>query len=256
MKSKKTMIICLVAVLALAMMGFGFAKWSDSVKFEGSVETGNIGVNIQGNGTNDQGADPQKFPGNNKEGKDVASCDLTTTCDEKTVKLKINNAYPWYAPQFSFRINGTGTVPVKLETVKYDSWSGQLGKFIVLDSWEIHVVNPASHGLDAVDKTVKSTSRGYKATWESLTGALKKIQLHDGGYIDVTVGMYIKETIRGGGCDAVEGETEYEIDGYGPGPGPGHGGGQIAPQNANSECTLKFDFAQWNEVEGKPSWIR
>ena len=26
MKSKKTMIICLVAVLALAMMGFGFAS--------------------------------------------------------------------------------------------------------------------------------------------------------------------------------------------------------------------------------------
>jgi hypothetical protein len=91
MKSKKTMIICLVAVLALAMMGFGFAKWSDSVKFEGSVETGNIGVNIQGNGTNDQGADPQKFPGNNKEGKDVASCDLTTTCDEKTSNLYHQN---------------------------------------------------------------------------------------------------------------------------------------------------------------------
>ena len=39
----------------------------------------------------------------------------------------------------------------------------------------------------------------------------------------MTVGMYIKETISGGGCNAVEGETEYEIDGH----GPGHGGSRL-----------------------------
>jgi hypothetical protein len=117
MKSKKIMIISLVAVLALAMMGFGFAKWSDYVKFEGSVATGNVGVNIEAGETTDLGADPNYPPGDNWEGKDVASCTVTTECNT-TLVVNIENAYPWYKPGFSFRINGLGTVPVKVEELK------------------------------------------------------------------------------------------------------------------------------------------
>ncbi|HHV34545.1 MAG TPA: hypothetical protein GXX59_03065 [Syntrophomonadaceae bacterium] len=228
MKSKKTMLICLVAVLALAMMGFGFAKWSDSVKFEGKVATGNVGVNIQALGTNDEGPDPNCGEGDNWEGKDVASCDMWTECG-KTVKLHIKNAYPWYAPCFTFRINGLGTVPVKVEDVKLTNWSGELGKFIVMSGWEIHVVNPASHGLPAEDRTINPSKGGYPANWQGLAEALKYIQLHKGGYIDVSVCMYIQEDI-------------YEC-----------GKKKTAPQNASSIGKIKIDVAQWNEVGPSPA---
>jgi hypothetical protein len=33
--------------LALALMGFGFAKWSNTVKVNANVQTGNINVGIR-----------------------------------------------------------------------------------------------------------------------------------------------------------------------------------------------------------------
>ena len=48
MKTKKVMILCLVTVLALSLMGFGFAKWTDGVNLGAKVATGNVGVAIQG----------------------------------------------------------------------------------------------------------------------------------------------------------------------------------------------------------------
>ena len=119
---------------------------------------------------------------------------MWTECG-KTVKLHIKNAYPWYAPCFTFRINGLGTVPVKVEDVKLTNWSGELGKLIVMSGWEIHVVNPASHGLPAEDRTINPSKGGYPANWQGLAEALKYIQLHKGGYIDVSVCMYIQEDI-------------------------------------------------------------
>jgi hypothetical protein len=228
MKSKKIMIICLVAVLALAMMGFGFAKWSDYVKFEGSVATGNVGVNIEAGETTDLGADPNYPPGDNWEGKDVASCTVTTECNT-TLVVNIENAYPWYKPGFSFRINGLGTVPVKVEELKILACQDPkgLGNFIKVADWEIHVVNPESHGLAAEDRTIASDSSN--ASWEGLANALKYIQLHKDGYIDVSVNLYIQETI-GCGCNK-----------------------RIAPQDANFYGLVKLIFSQWNEVGPGPN---
>ncbi len=249
MKSKKILSICLVAVLSLTLMGFGFAKWTDSVVLEGKVATGNIGVNIESVGCNDQGADPQKWPGKNTEGKDVASCSMVQDGTQK-IKLNIDNAYPWYAPEFTFRINGTGTVPVRVENLQYSNpiWSGQLGKFIQLENWQIRIVNPASHGLPAENRTINSTNRNN--TWQGLANALKLIQVHKNGYIEVKVGMYIQETISGGGCGTCDvgdegDEGEYTLDGHGHGPGHGT---SLCPQDASSSATMTFNFAQWNEV--------
>lgn len=55
MKSKKALIFCLVAVLALSLMGFGFAKWTDELKVHGTVKTGDLDVSIHAFDTNDDG---------------------------------------------------------------------------------------------------------------------------------------------------------------------------------------------------------
>lgn len=224
MKSKRMMLVCIVAILALALMGFGFAKWADTVTIDGNVATGNVEVSIDGIGTTDEGTalDPNYPPGDNREDKDVASCEIANVSSEganKAVTVTIENAYPWYKPGFTFRINGEGTVPVKVESVTGPNWTDELGKFIKVADWRINVHNPVSNGLAEVNDTV--TSNETNATWDGLADALQYIQLHQGGYIEVSVNMYVIEEI----------------------------GDEVAPEDASTEGTITIDVAQWNEVD-------
>lgn len=225
MKSKKVLIFCLVAVLVLSLMGFGFAKWTDSVKIGATVATGNVDISLEAGSVADPGADPQQWPGKNDEGKDVAQTVLTAVgCDKDELALKINNAYPWYLTGYTFRINGEGTVPVKIENIRTRILSDSKGlkDFIVVKNWKIRIVNPASHGLPAEDRTIESNQ--YTASWDGLVNKLKGIQIHQGGYIEVTVNFYIQETIKCG----------WQT--------------QIAPENADLSAKIEIDAAQWNEV--------
>lgn len=217
MKSKKTALVCIVAVLALALMGFGFAKWSDTVTIGADVATGNVDVNIVAGDVNDEGSDPNIEPGDNTEGKDVASIECVNV-DNKKIKVTIGNAYPWYQPGFKFKINGVGTVPVKVENVTGPGWSGDLGKFIKVADWAITVHNPASNGLPQYDNVINSPE---VTSWEDLVNALKYIQLHQNGYIEVEVNMYIEEENENG----------------------------LAPESASTTGTITIDVAQWNEVQ-------
>lgn len=224
MKSKRMMLVSIVTVLALALMGFGFARWSDMVTIGGNVETGNVEVSVDAVETNDPGEtpDPNYPPGDNWEGKDVASCEIANSStgeSNKEVTVTINNAYPWYQPGFTFEIKGEGTVPVKVDNVTGPDWTGDLGQYIKVADWEIVVSNPASNGLPEETRTLTSGTDG-DATWEGLTGALRYIQLHQGGTITVTVNMYVTEDI----------------------------GEEVAPQNANTEGTIAIEVVQWNEV--------
>ncbi|HHW28342.1 MAG TPA: hypothetical protein GXX21_02115 [Syntrophomonadaceae bacterium] len=226
MKSKKLLIFCLVAVFALSLMGFGFAKWSDTVTIGATVATGNVDISIEPGKVLDEGVDPQKWPeANNCEKKDVAQTELTAVgCDKNELDLKITNDYPWYLTGYTFRINGEGTVPVKIEDIKTKIQSDRLGlkDFIVVKNWTIHVVNPASNGLPAEDRTIESNK--YTNSWDGLVKALKGIQIHQGGYVEVTVNFYIRETIKCGW------QTK------------------IAPQKANLSAKIEINAAQWNEV--------
>ncbi len=218
MKPKKTALICIVAVLALALMGFGFAKWSDTVAINAEVATGNVDVEIEALGVNDEGPDPNIPPGNNSEDKDVASIECVNV-DENTIKVTISNAYPWYQPGFMFRINGVGTVPVKVEDVIGPNWDGELGDFIKVASWKITVHNPASNGLEQYDDVISSEG---ETSWDDLFDALKYIQLHQDGFIEVEVNLYIIEEI----------------------------GEELAPEEATTTGTITINVAQWNEVFG------
>jgi hypothetical protein len=215
------MILCLVTVLALSLMGFGFAKWTDGVNLGAKVATGNVGVAIQGISVNDQGADPQYCLGNNNEGKDVANIKFKKV-DNKNLNVTISNAYPWYQPGFTFRVKGTGTVPVKVEKISVNNVSDPKGlqNYIQLLNWSIHVVNPASNGLAAEDRTIDS---GQNTTWLALQDALKYIQIHRNGYIDVTVNAGILE--QKAPCD-----------------------NNLAPQDATISGNVAIGVAQWNEV--------
>ena len=43
---RKIAILCLALILALGAVGVGFAKWSETLKIEGVVETGEVDVQL------------------------------------------------------------------------------------------------------------------------------------------------------------------------------------------------------------------
>jgi predicted ribosomally synthesized peptide with SipW-like signal peptide len=84
-------------MVALAMTGVAFAWWTETLKIEGSVATGKLGVDF-----------------NNPE----TSCDPEMTCtavkDANTITVTVGNAYPCGLCVVTFDIHNTGTIPAKV----------------------------------------------------------------------------------------------------------------------------------------------
>lgn len=217
---RRTLVVCLIAMVALALMGFGFAKWSDTVAVSATVNTGNVDTSIAPGdpAVNDTGPDPQYGPGHNEEGKDVASITCEQGSDAKQVTVTITNAYPYYQPSFTFVVKSNGTVPVKIESIEGPDWTGPLADYIRVAGWSLTVHNPASNGLPEFNRTV--TSDATNSTWEGLVEAIGHQQLHKDGTLTVTVNLYIEEEGANGLC----------------------------PENASATGTITINSAQWNEV--------
>lgn len=95
---KKIGLICLALVVALGTLGAAFALWSDTLFLEGTVNTGDIGLEWT-----------QGDPYDNEE-KDVshAECQIIGN----TLYIDIYNAYPCVTYTIPIDLHGTGSVPV------------------------------------------------------------------------------------------------------------------------------------------------
>jgi len=112
-----------VPVLLLAAVVAGaVAMWSDTLKINAAIETGEVKVKFSDWYCSDQGPDEQ-LPGfSNSEGKDVASCSVDV--EEKDIysnpiklKVEIKNTYPGYTANVSILVDNIGTIPVKLFSI-------------------------------------------------------------------------------------------------------------------------------------------
>jgi hypothetical protein len=212
---RKTVVICLIAMFALAAMGFGFAKWSDSVSIAATVETGKVCVGILDAGVLDPGADPQQTPGQNPEGKDVAkttSTNIDNKCENAGVQYfakieeKIENAYPWYKTGSTIKMANCGTIPVKIEKIEavWDDPDG-IADFFNVAEWTL-----TDNGV------VVGTGTGL----DSLMTALIKYQLHPDHVLTLDITGYFAEEV----------------------------GTDIMPEGASATATVTVTASQWNEV--------
>lgn len=235
---KKFAIIGVLAVFALSLMGFGFAKWSKSVNAEITVNTGGIALGIRDVGTNDDGtntgvadfgispftnqlgADPQYVPQadydrgirvDNSEMKDVAK-KVSANTGQKVFAIgtvdyydaiteTITNGYPYYGPTTVLEIASNGSVPVKIEELTATA-NGTVAANHHIGSWTIK---------ESWDTTYTASGTGQ----DDLLAALKGIQLHEGYVITITMVEYID---------------------------------QQAAQNASGTVTWQITASQWNEV--------
>ncbi|MEM3923328.1 MAG: hypothetical protein QXZ48_03420 [Zestosphaera sp.] len=118
METRKLLTIGALTILVLAL-GTALAMWSETLMINTTVNTGEVDVKWSEWWCSDEGADPQGEGYSNKEGKDVASCNVEVeVVDEEGDAIKllvtIDNAYPGYAVDVYLYVDNVGTIPVKL----------------------------------------------------------------------------------------------------------------------------------------------
>ena len=126
----KSLIGIFIAMLLLASAGIAYALWSETLKINVTVKTGEVDVKWSDWSCNDNGADPQSPGFNNSEGKDVAKCYVEEEkYDEEGDLIKLNvtitNAYPGYHAVITGIVDNIGTIPVKLYNHSISSYDTQ-----------------------------------------------------------------------------------------------------------------------------------
>lgn len=147
---KKIGLLVLTMVLALGALGVGYAKWSDTVVINGSVESGFVCVdtiNWAEIGTFDGIPDENwttwdpspgtpscppdfAFGGIHPVDKDVGWVEFTPIYDGldrvKALEVTIHNGYPYYLGMFQFSMCNCGTIPIKIDPrVVNQTFNGQ-----------------------------------------------------------------------------------------------------------------------------------
>jgi hypothetical protein len=111
--SIKTIIPIIMAIMVIAG---AVAMWSDILKINATIKTGEVKVKFSSWTCSDEGSDPQGQGFHNEEGKNVASCNVEASDGENPITLSVtlNNTYPGYSVDVTFTVDNIGTIPVKL----------------------------------------------------------------------------------------------------------------------------------------------
>ena len=220
MRAKKIGLLALALVLALALTGAAFAKWSDTVRMEGKIETGNVKVGIANTWVNDPGTnwDPlydaatkttywaDKHVGSIESYTYDWKCTHGTEEYYQKIRTVVKNAYPGYAPAEEFTIANCGSIPVKVDLLLCDgnSWGP------VCDDLNI-VRFRVIHGATVLEATEASGG----CTGAALSAAVLGVQLDH--------------------CDTMEVLVQLAVN-------------QEAEQLSYCEWWAILGFSQWNEV--------
>ena len=162
-------------------MGFGFAKWSDTVTIGATVATGNVDIKIDKGCVNDFGADPNKCPGDNRERKDVGSIKLTKV-DDSNLKVEIKNGIN-YKPGFGFKITSEGTIPVK-DSMKFPALTGMV--CCTITSMWLAGNGNSGNSLKSMENTVMIELKRFLVDTAILTGMIYLNQSVIGSFIKGT----------------------------------------------------------------------
>ena len=230
---KKIGLICLAVVLAVGVIGFGYANWTDTVVVEEVVNTGSVCVGIRDLGTNDDPGDMDQVlnasvndwdPGYDTVDlvqvvydKDVASCtstNVTAKCLHEGVQFyakvteTIVNAYPSYAPTMVLEVANCGSIPVII-TGFDEVVSGpnpELNAFTELLHWKIER-----------DGVIVQEGSGET----NLGAAVMGMQVDPCDVITITIKKHILQE---------------------------NAAGEVCPQGASVTFTETITFTQWNKA--------
>ncbi len=220
---KKIGLLVMALVLAMGMLGVGYAMWSETLTIDGTVHTGTVDVEFS-QYSNDDGehgyttgnvsagnldpkvpgtwtptADPTSNPPGwtgDREVKNVAS----TNCglSENTLTITVDNGYPCYFGSVLFDIENVGTIPVKVLSFKLIEVSKD-GTTIDIDDLALTACKWYYVDVDAVPPTVRESDSAPPAGFEDdedfafhlseYSAPYDLVQIDPGevGYGDITV---------------------------------------------------------------------
>jgi|YelNatPaOPRAMG01_1025707.scaffolds.fasta_scaffold08465_7 hypothetical protein len=131
-KSKTTVpAIAIITLIALAIVGFAYAHWSETLWLNGTVTTGNMCAEFKPPITRtDTGLDyscGERFtnPDPHQIDKDIGSSnayfmDVNQDGCNDTIVIELNNVYPCYYEHIAFWIHNCGTIPWRIWRVIFN----------------------------------------------------------------------------------------------------------------------------------------
>lgn len=125
-------ILIMIMMMALAVLGVGYAWWTEELSASAAVQTGSIDVRM-GNPLVAE-VDPL----------DVAECTPGFSEDGKALAIAIENAYPSYVCKISFELTNHGTVPAKIAGVSLPLVNDDLGVLPLNALVSRPMLNPAA----------------------------------------------------------------------------------------------------------------
>lgn len=223
---KKIAFVCMALVLALGMLGVGFAMWSDTVTINGTVNTGSVSVTLSQvsndpppngyvdpttlfTGSLDPSAAgawtaPSTWVGA-RANKNVGSTDCALSTDLKTINITLDNGYPGYNGSILIDVDNTGTIPVKLVgfTLTGLSQNGTVVSSFILNgaAWNGLMTLGSVYYADQTGELGEfETIPGTHDTDEAYTLTLSQVTAPDGtvlsqidpglkGYVSVNIGI-------------------------------------------------------------------
>lgn len=141
---KKFGLLCLALVMALGVLGVGYAAWTDTITIDGTVNTGEVSFSVDPGSYHEVGGCPDQqwtdwvkntYPGGVScpdgyhftgigslpppEDKCVADVTITPVYDDDNniieLDVVIDDAYPYLLVDISFWVCNTGTIPIKIK---------------------------------------------------------------------------------------------------------------------------------------------
>lgn len=175
---KKVRFLALSLVVAVALMGAGYAYWTDTLTINNTVSTGELKVEF---------TDNQHYPkvsGTNEYVETFINQD-----DAKTTTVTVGNLHPGTQGIFSARVDNLGTIPAKFDNVKIDIEKDELGGNLAIIGGVI------KYKKDQVSGNVEERSfscYGVENLEATINTALTGLQLEPDEYIkfDLPASMY------------------------------------------------------------------
>lgn len=144
---KKAIGMFVALILALGMTGVAFAHWSETLKINGIVNTGELDAewSVGESWDTDDPYDPEGNP-LAPEGKDVSSIKCWVDMDDPhKLWVVVVNAYPSIDYYQKIDLHNSGTIPLHIKSISIDFLppEGEVNVNIDMPAWESTQLEPS-----------------------------------------------------------------------------------------------------------------
>ncbi|QUH25267.1 hypothetical protein [Serpentinicella alkaliphila] len=212
---KKTKFIAMALVVAVMMMGAGYAFWTDQLTITSTVSTGEFRVDFTGQGMFGKErykANPNAYA-SWRDGHYMGKADnvqdpgtfIVNKVDDKSLEVKISNMYPGTMVKIAAKAQNNGTIPAVVNNVEIENINvnDKLAKVLEFSGKAKILRNNGSVESIDVPNSRLGGADGKTSLEDALNSALKGIRLEPGESVEFST--------AGGGSHALTIELPVSV---------------------------------------------